>query len=183
MFPALAVTTPPASSSSVAWRIALPAPRILNESTGCSVSSFSQISASESTSSRTSGVRTRCPRSSRGRAGSRSSGITARRPTPTSLGLGAAQHVLGGGQILDGEAERLEDRDLLRRPSPLRRADQELADLGADVLRPDRALAQREEEVARLVHRRLAPVDEERRVDASSRCRARASSGCSSRRR
>ena len=41
---------------------------------------------------------------------------------------------------------------------------QELAELGPDVLGADRALALREEEVARLVDRRLAPVDEERRV-------------------
>ena len=40
MLPALAVTTPSASSSSVAWRTALPAPRILNEFTGWSVSSL-----------------------------------------------------------------------------------------------------------------------------------------------
>jgi hypothetical protein len=40
MLPALAVTTPRESSSSLALRIAFPAPRILNELTGCSVSSF-----------------------------------------------------------------------------------------------------------------------------------------------
>ncbi len=40
MFPALAVTTPPAMSSGFAWRIALAAPRILNEPMGCRFSSF-----------------------------------------------------------------------------------------------------------------------------------------------
>jgi hypothetical protein len=40
MLPALAVTTPSASSASEAWSTALPAPRILNELTGWSVSSF-----------------------------------------------------------------------------------------------------------------------------------------------
>ena len=40
-----------------------------------------------------------------------------------------------------------------------------------------------EQQVARLVQRRLAPVDEEARPRPSSRCRARAWSGCSSRRR
>ena len=40
MFPALAVTTPPRSSSASAWRIAFSAPRSLNEPIGCRFSSF-----------------------------------------------------------------------------------------------------------------------------------------------
>ena len=40
MLPALAVTSPLARSDSGAWRIALVAPRILNELIGCSSSSF-----------------------------------------------------------------------------------------------------------------------------------------------
>ena len=46
MFPALAVTTPPASCSRDAARIAFVAPRILNEATGWRFSSFSQMSVS-----------------------------------------------------------------------------------------------------------------------------------------
>ena len=83
---------------------------------------------------------------------------------PASSASARAQDVLGGGEILDGEAERLEDRQLVVRAPARRRADQHLADLGADVLRADRALALREQEVAGLVDGRLAPVDEERRV-------------------
>jgi hypothetical protein len=40
MFPALAVSRPPARCSGEADRIALAAPRILNELIGCSVSSL-----------------------------------------------------------------------------------------------------------------------------------------------
>ena len=43
-------------------------------------------------------------------------------------------------------------------------ADQDLADLGPDVVGPDRAFLEREQVVPRLVHGRLAPVDEEGRV-------------------
>jgi hypothetical protein len=49
MLPALAVTTPFAVVSRGACRIALTAPRILNEPIGCRFSSFSQISAGAST--------------------------------------------------------------------------------------------------------------------------------------
>ena len=54
MFPALTVTTPFAVSAAGALRIALTAPRILNEPIGCRFSSLSQSSAGASTSSRTS---------------------------------------------------------------------------------------------------------------------------------
>jgi hypothetical protein len=61
MLPALTVTTPLAVSVAEALRIALTAPRILNEPIGCRFSSLSQISASASASSRTSGVRIAAP--------------------------------------------------------------------------------------------------------------------------
>ena len=82
---------------------------------------------------------------------------------PASSASARAQHVLGRGEILDREAERLEDGQLVARAPSLGGADQQLADLGADVLGPDRALALREQEVARLVDastragRRTAP--------------------------
>ena len=44
------------------------------------------------------------------------------------------EEVLGREQILDGETERLEDGDLLRARPPRMRADQHLAELGADVV-------------------------------------------------
>jgi hypothetical protein len=61
MFPALTVTTPFAVAAAGALRTALTAPRILNAPIGCRFSSFSQISAGASTSSRTSGVRIAAP--------------------------------------------------------------------------------------------------------------------------
>src|SRR5688500_376815 len=63
MLPALAVTTPRAVSPAGACRIALAAPRILNDPIGCRHSSLSQISAAASgASSRTSGVWIAAPR-------------------------------------------------------------------------------------------------------------------------
>ena len=80
MFPALAVTTPPASSAGAAARIADSAPRSLNEPIGCRFSSFSQMRSSK----RTSGVRrTASPSRSRARRIS-SSGIN--RPIFGELG-------------------------------------------------------------------------------------------------
>ena len=46
---------------------------------------------------------------------------------------------------------------------PSARAEEDLAELGADVAVGDRAFAQRGEVVARLVHRRFAAIDEEAR--------------------
>ena len=99
--------------SSVACSTALPAPRILNELTGCSVSSLSQISASASTSSRTSGVRTAMPSiTSRARADLLERDHS-EHDRAGVLGLGAPQHVLGRGEVLDREPERLEDGQLV----------------------------------------------------------------------
>ena len=56
MLPALVVQTPCRHSSGAAWRIALVAPRSLNEPMGWRHSSFSQISHGASTSRRTSGL-------------------------------------------------------------------------------------------------------------------------------
>ena len=103
-------------------------------------------------------------------------------PTPRSRAF--AHDELGGGEVLDREAERLEDRQLVvracgrgaRRSAP-RRARPRMCS------GPIAPSAPRQQVVAGLVQRRLAPVDEERWRRPSSRCRARASSGCSSRRR
>src|SRR5438067_11972321 len=59
------------------------------------------------------------------------------------LRLGARHHVLRSNEILDREAERLEDRQLGGVRSPGRGADQHLAELGADVVLRDRSLAER----------------------------------------
>ena len=74
-----------------------------------------------------------------------------------ALFAGLPHDQLRCGQILDSEAERFEHRELLRISPTRMRAGQHLAELGTNVL-----LAQPgEEQIARLVHRRLASVDEE----------------------
>ena len=87
MFPALAVSTPRSVCSGAACRIALTAPRILNEPIGCRHSSLSQISAAASGASRrTSGVRIAAPRIvSRARSSwARSIGASSIRSRPRS---------------------------------------------------------------------------------------------------
>ena len=74
----------------------------------------------------------------------------------------SSTHERGGGEILHGEAERLEERQLVVRPSRPGAPDEELAQLGQDVVGPDPALGDGSEVVPRLVDRRLAPVDEQR---------------------
>ena len=78
--------------------------------------------------------------------------------------LGVPQDDVCGGHVLDAEAERLEERDLLPRPPSLGLTREHLADLGQDVRVVHGALRSREEEVARLAQHRLAPVDEEPRA-------------------
>src|SRR4051812_38189651 len=131
MFPALAVTTPAASSSSLAWRTAFPAPRSLNELTGWSVSSLRKISASASASSRTRGVLITSPRIvSRARRMS-SSGIRAFSllsevdVDADAVGHSSAVDVLCGGEILRREAERLEEGQLAGGAAALGGADQD----------------------------------------------------------
>src|SRR5436853_7780455 len=64
------------------------------------------------------------------------------------------------GEILDGETERFEERNLVvsAASQPLAILEQELADLGDDMVAGDRALAQWKKNVARLGERRLPPV-------------------------
>ena len=111
MLPALAVTSPRATSAGSALRTALAAPRILNELIGCSVSSLHQISAgASSTCSRTSGVRTAAP----GDALARGDDVLDRdrdhssTSTPAPARPRARDGELGGGEILDGDPERAE---------------------------------------------------------------------------
>ena len=67
--------------------------------------------------------------------------------------------MLRAGEVLDREAERLEDGQLLVGAAALARADQHLAELRADVLRAEPG----HQVVAGLVHHRLARVGEQRR--------------------
>ena len=126
MLPALAVTTPRASSSGLARAIALPEPRILNDPIGCRFSSFSQ-SVAPSTSSGSSGVRRAIP--SRRRAASRISesggasiGVVASAPeiqeAPRAARLRLPVDVSRRCDVFDRETERLEERDFpgQRRP-------------------------------------------------------------------
>src|SRR5205085_8023320 len=73
--------------------------------------------------------------------------------------LGLAPDVVRGGEVLDRDAERLEERALVARLPSRRRADQHLSELGDDVIVADRALPTGNEDVARLGERRLAAVD------------------------
>src|SRR6185503_17149015 len=70
-----------------------------------------------------------------------------------------AHDELGRSEILDPEAERLEHRQLVLARSAGMLAHEHLAELRRDPLRAEA----REEEVARLVQRRLATVDDEGR--------------------
>src|SRR5688572_31403089 len=67
--------------------------------------------------------------------------------------------------VLDRQAKRLEERDLLRRAAPddARRVEEQLADLADDVVVADESFALRHEKVAALVERRFAAVDVESR--------------------
>ncbi len=69
--------------------------------------------------------------------------------------------MMGGGEVLDREAQRLEEGDLGGRAAAGEAAEQQVADLPLDVVLGDDAFAQREEEVARFVDRRFAAVDEQ----------------------
>ena len=115
MLPALVVQTPFAHCSGVAWRIALDAPRILNEPIGWRHSSLSQISAGpvDGEASRAASV-ARHPRSSPVRARSRRARSEVDLGAPPELGC-PADDELGRREILDRKPERLEERQLVRR--------------------------------------------------------------------
>src|SRR6267143_178302 len=117
---------------------------------GWSVSSLRCIRQGTSgRSRRTSGVR-RAPPAMRSRAFKISSGrggSTARITQSSQLDgrAGAALErrpvdVVRGGQVLDRDPQRLEERDLIRRASPGNATQKSLADLPDDVILSDRAL-------------------------------------------
>ena len=82
---------------------------------------------------------------------------------PASGLRGHAQGELRGGEILDREPERHEHGQLVVARPALRAAGQHLAELGEIDVPGQRALAHREQHVARLVERRLARVDDDPR--------------------
>ena len=165
-----------AVASRGACRIALTAPRILNEPIGCRFSSLSQISAGASTCRRTSGVRIAAPRIvSRARSIS-ASGIRSRPRCRGRVSRALATTSSAAARSSTAIPSDLKTRQLVRRRAARVGADQHLAELREDVLRADRALRGGEQVVAGLVQRRLAPVDEEARRGHGLACRARASS-------
>src|SRR5258706_535183 len=93
------------------------------------------------------------------------SGITTVHGTPSSRaphGVNAQRFgvdVRRRREIFDREAERLEQRDLLIVAPAFAAADEQLADLGDDVLGADFAVVQRDQDVARLFQCGLTPVD------------------------
>src|SRR5262245_49714675 len=75
----------------------------------------------------------------------------------------AIEEVAGGREILDGDAERLEQRDLVGRAPAGDPAEEDVPELARDVVVADRALALRDQEVAGLGERRLAAIDDQPR--------------------
>ena len=142
----------------------MPAPRILKERTGCSSSSFSQISASPSTSSRTSGVRIATPVEHLARPPDLADRDHSETTVPASSASARRRTYSAAARSSTARPSDLKTVISSFDLRPATGADQQLADLGADVLRADRALALRDEEVAGLVQRRLAAVDEQRRA-------------------
>ena len=145
-------------------RIAFAAPRILNEPIGCRHSSLSQISRGRLRQSAGGRAASGSPTSAiRSRAASISASGIRTRPRRRRRARAPGHAELGGGEILDRDPHRLEHRQLVVGacgPRPCRRAARP-ARRRCDPARCPRS-AEREEEVARLVQRRLAPVDEER---------------------
>src|SRR5512141_3107539 len=146
MLPALAVYTPFSSRSRGARLIAFPAPRSLKEPIGWRFSSFSQISAGASPLRRTSGVRMADPamRPRAARISSIEGGSIVRVALSSKVeeasGPGRSRllvDVAGRRDVLDGDAERLEERDVLCRGPAVDAAGQDLADLPDDVVIAD----------------------------------------------
>src|SRR5262245_35369991 len=148
MFPALAVYTPFDRRSGSAMAIALPEPRILNDPTGCTFSSFRRMLAgASSTFSAIRGVR-RTHGEIRARAASISSNEGPRIPPSAIVATAAGQlhpdpatvlkrpaiHHVGRGQVLHGQSHSPEDRDVLLVLPAGDGSGQHLADLPDDVV-------------------------------------------------
>ena len=92
-----------------------------------------------------------------------SSGIRSPPPTPRPARARGSDDELRGGEVLDRDPERLEHRQLVLVLPARMHASEHLAELGLDVIRPDRAFGGSDDVVAGLRERGLAPVGEERR--------------------
>src|SRR5260221_10539179 len=73
---------------------------------------------------------------------------------------GAVEDQARGRHVLDRHSQRLEDRDLGGGPSSGRAPAEDVAELARDVRRVDRALVDRDDEVACLRERPPARIDE-----------------------
>ena len=166
MLPALAVTTPPASSAGAAARTADSAPRSLNEPIGCRYSSLSQISHGASTSSRTSGVRITASRQPLAGAADLVERDQSRLCFASSVSSVRTRPELGEHLVLDQAGEQL-DRRALRADDVLAddpRDDLEVAEApDADALVP---LGQQLGELVELLVLAAARVDLEQREPA-----------------
>ena len=80
---------------------------------------------------------------------------------PGTEPLGFSIDMLGRSEILDREAQGLEQGHLVFRPPSDRLSNEYLADLGDDVVVRNGALGPSEEEVARLGEGRFPPIDEQ----------------------
>src|SRR5205814_4692183 len=138
--------------------MAFTAPRSLNEPIGCRFSSLSQISAGASSRlSRTSGVSTAAPamRSRAARIASRpgTSGACKLLASERNRDSGAGGErgtvdVVRGGEVLDRDPQRLEQRDVLVGEPAGRAVQQHVPELALDVLVTERSLGAADQEVA-----------------------------------
>src|SRR5262252_1686058 len=80
-----------------------------------------------------------------------------------------AVHVCRGREILDGQAERLEERDLFFAPAPRHASDQHFSNLTDDVIGPDLARLERREQVAWFLERGFPAIDVQSRSNHSRR--------------
>jgi hypothetical protein len=77
--------------------------------------------------------------------------------------------ILRRGEVFDSETERLEQGDFLLRLTPFYLVEQDFANFAENVIVANRALFFREEEVARLIYSRLAPIHKQARILDGSR--------------
>src|SRR5436190_11840202 len=169
MLPALAVYTPPARSAAVICRIALPAPRSLNDPIGWRHSSLRKISAGvSSTLSRTSGVRSASPAilccaARMASIGTGSSGfivlLSKRNGSSRALRDGLLEHHVRRREVFDRQAERFEQRDLVERGSAGDLSDQHVANFAENVRIIHRALGTSQQKITGLVQCRLPSID------------------------
>src|SRR5215471_20928945 len=80
-----------------------------------------------------------------------------------------AIHIRRGREILDGQAERLEERDFFFASARWRSPDQHLSNLTDDVIRPDLARLERREEIAWFLERGFPAIHVQPRSSHSRR--------------